>query len=125
RLVDGGHRIVAVPEASERVRGVDDLRRAHGTTEPNHPTAMTQDLPPRDQTAAERHASLSRRRFLRGVGACLALPAFESLRVPGARAAAAGAPRALAASPTGAPLRTAFVYFPNGAIPSSWWPTEA
>jgi hypothetical protein len=23
----------------------------------------------------------------------------------------------------GAPLRTAFLYFPNGAIPSAWWPT--
>ena len=29
--------------------------------------------------AAERHASLNRRRFLRGFGACLALPALESL----------------------------------------------
>ena len=22
------------------------------------------------------------------------------------------------------PLRTAFVYFPNGAIPATWWPSE-
>jgi hypothetical protein len=29
----------------------------------------------------------------------------------------------LATTATGAPLRAAFVYFPNGAIPSSWWPT--
>jgi hypothetical protein len=28
----------------------------------------------------------------------------------------------LATTATGAPLRTAFVYFPNGAIPSAWWP---
>lgn len=25
---------------------------------------------------------------------------------------------------TGAPLRAAFVYFPNGAIPSLWWPKQ-
>jgi hypothetical protein len=31
--------------------------------------------------------------------------------------------RKLASTASGAPLRTAFVYFPNGAIPSSWWPT--
>ncbi|MEO6568401.1 MAG: DUF1552 domain-containing protein, partial [Opitutaceae bacterium] len=28
-----------------------------------------------------------------------------------------------ATTATGAPLRTAFVYFPNGAIPADWWPT--
>jgi hypothetical protein len=28
----------------------------------------------------------------------------------------------LAATATGAPLRAAFIYFPNGAIPSAWWP---
>jgi hypothetical protein len=26
---------------------------------------------------------------------------------------------------TGAPLRTAFIFFPNGSIPSTWWPTGA
>jgi hypothetical protein len=30
----------------------------------------------------------------------------------------------LATTGTGAPLRTAFVFFPNGAIPASWWPKE-
>jgi hypothetical protein len=75
--------------------------------------------------AAERFANLSRRRFLRGLGACLALPAFETLRpfASSARAAEAGAGAALATSPTGAPLRMAFVYFPNGAIQPKWWPT--
>jgi hypothetical protein len=29
----------------------------------------------------------------------------------------------LATTATGAPLRTAFIFFPNGAIPSAWWPT--
>ena len=32
-----------------------------------------------DQIEAQRLASLSRRRFLRGVGACMAVPALESL----------------------------------------------
>ncbi len=63
---------------------------------------------------------LPRRRFLRGLGLAVALPAFESLRQ--AAAAPAGAPR-LATTPTGAPLRVAFVYFPNGAIQPNWWPT--
>ncbi len=70
--------------------------------------------------AAERHASLSRRRFLRGLGACLALPAFESLR-PFSLIAAPGAAVDGAAAKA-APVRMAFVYVPNGTIPSAWWP---
>ena len=68
-----------------------------------------------EDRAAERRASLSRRRFLRGAGACLALPAFESLGGPVARAAAA------LAAPS-APKRLAFVYVPNGVIQAGWWP---
>jgi hypothetical protein len=64
--------------------------------------------------AAERHASLSRRHFFRGLGACIALPAFESLYSTSAAAATGGA--------AGAPTRMAFVYIPNGTIPSVWWP---
>jgi hypothetical protein len=64
---------------------------------------------------AERQASLSRRRFLRGLGACIALPAFESL-----------VPSRLMAAPTvagkTAPVRMAVVYVPNGTIPAAWWP---
>jgi len=30
----------------------------------------------------------------------------------------------LATTSSGAPLRTAFVYFPNGAIPATWWPAQ-
>ncbi len=66
---------------------------------------------------------LSRRTFLRGVGVMVALPALESLQP--ATAAAAGAAGPIATTATGAPLRTAFVYFPNGAIPTAWWPTGA
>ncbi len=62
--------------------------------------------------------STSRRRFLRGIGACLALPAFESF-LPRVSAAAAAT---LGTTPGGAPLRTAFVYFPNGAIHEHFWP---
>jgi hypothetical protein len=62
----------------------------------------------------------SRRMFLRGMGAAMALPAFASLR-PGVLGSPASS--LLAASREGAPLRSAFVYFPNGAIPGSWWPS--
>jgi hypothetical protein len=64
--------------------------------------------------------SLNRRHFLRGVGVGVTLPLFESLRP--ARLLAAPAGGQLATTATGAPLRTAFVYFPNGAIPAAWWP---
>lgn len=72
---------------------------------------------------AERYASLSRRRFLRGLGACLALPAFESLRPLGVRAEDLRAAASAGVSSSGAPVRMAFVYFPNGAIQDTWWPT--
>jgi len=77
------------------------------------------------ERSAIRLSELSRRRFLRGLGAVVALPAFESLAragaVPAAGASAAvGAP--LATTATGAPLRMAYVYFPNGAIQNMWWP---
>lgn len=60
----------------------------------------------------ERLSQLSRRRFLRGMTACIALPAFESLAVQ----------RGIAAPSQSAPVRAAFLAFPNGAIPSAWWP---
>ncbi len=77
-----------------------------------------------ESLAAQRHLSLSRRRFLRGLGACLALPAFESLRPLRLFAGEAASTAGLATTATGAPLRTAFVFFPNGAIPANWWPKE-
>jgi hypothetical protein len=66
--------------------------------------------------------SSNRRRFLRNLGVCLAVPALESFpaRVFGA---AASAQKFAATTATGAPLRSAFLYFPNGAIPSAWWPS--
>src|SRR5213083_1442009 len=68
--------------------------------------------------AAERRASLSRRHFLRGLGACMALPAFESFRPFSLLAAPASGPGAVGK----APVRMAFLYVPNGTIPSAWWP---
>lgn len=78
----------------------------------NQDSSIQRDL------AAERRTSLNRRRFLRGLGACLALPAFESVRP----LQLLGAPAA--ASPGGAaPVRMAFLQVPNGIIPAQWWPT--
>ena len=74
--------------------------------------------------ASQRFASLSRRQFLRGLGACIAVPAFESLLPTKLLAAAAAPADRLATTATGAPLRTAFIYFPNGAIPAAWWPAN-
>jgi hypothetical protein len=56
--------------------------------------------------------AFSRRKFFRGAGACIALPAFESFF----------APPAMAGTGKTAPTRMAYVYVPNGIIPSSWWP---
>ncbi len=65
----------------------------------------------------------SRRNFLRGLGASIALPAFASL---GTNSAIANvqSKKALAQTATGAPLRTAFLYFPNGVIQDTWWPKQ-
>ena len=74
--------------------------------------------------SARQTAAFTRRGFLRGLGACIALPAFESL-MPMRSLAALAAPASVAnlgATATGAPLRAAFLYFPNGAIPAVWWP---
>ncbi len=71
---------------------------------------------------AARSAPLNRRRFLRNLGVCLALPAMESL-VPRRLGAALTGEPLIATTATGAPLRTAFIYFPNGAIPAAWLPT--
>lgn len=77
---------------------------------------------PRQDQLAQAHR-LSRRRWLRNVGIGMTVPALESLLPRGLLAAGTGETSRLAATTsTGAPLRTAFLYFPNGAIPSAWWP---
>jgi hypothetical protein len=67
---------------------------------------------------------MNRRRFLRNLGVIVSLPALESFlpRLGAANVTATGE-RLAATTATGAPLRTAFLYFPNGAIPAAWWPT--
>ncbi len=83
---------------------------------------MQSELGPNDDRTSRRGTGLDRRHFLRGLGACVALPLFESLRPVPLLAAGAASAGKLATTATGAPLRTAFLFFPNGAIPSAWWP---
>ena len=61
--------------------------------------------------------NLGRRTFLRGFGASVALPSFRSL---GAEVKAAAAAQGVTA--TGAPLRMAYLYVPNGVIMDKWRP---
>lgn len=58
--------------------------------------------------------STSRRAFLRGVGACLALPSLESFSAP----ISAGAAAKRSAT------RLAYLYFPNGSASGSWEPRK-
>ncbi|MBC8009626.1 MAG: DUF1552 domain-containing protein, partial [Burkholderiales bacterium] len=64
--------------------------------------------------------TINRRHFLRGAGALLSLPFLESL-VPGGTLRAAEKLGTLGRA--GAPLRTAFIYIPNGVNNAHWWPT--
>ena len=68
--------------------------------------------------AEARWNHLNRRRFLRGLGACIALPAMESLNPLSVLAD----PAIGSGQPATVPVRLAFVYVPNGIIPSGWWP---
>jgi Protein of unknown function (DUF1552) len=72
--------------------------------------------------AAERHWEMSRRRFLRGVGACVALPTLPSLLPCVSRAAETAAGGAAAEVARRAPQRMAFVTIPNGVNLEKWWP---
>jgi hypothetical protein len=85
---------------------------------------MKPALPQDDRQAGQRRRHLSRRGFLRGVGVSLVLPAFETLVSPRLLAAAAGKAGALATTSSGAPLRMAFVYVPNGVHQGYWWPKK-
>lgn len=61
----------------------------------------------------------SRRGFLRGFGAAVSLPALEAFRP---LMAATEASRALATTASGAPLRMAYLYIPNGVNVEKWRP---
>lgn len=78
---------------------------------------------PKSTSLSAHAAVLSRRRFLRNLGLCLAVPAMESFLPRRLLAASASGTPLVATTATGAPLRTAFLYFPNGAIPAAWLPT--
>jgi len=85
---------------------------------------MTTGTPQEDQAAAPLREAHSRRRFLKGLGACVALPSLESLLSQRVEAAAALATRLPGVTSSGAAKRVAFVYFPNGANQEAWWPSE-
>jgi len=82
------------------------------------------------QAQEQRTFALSRRRFLRGLGVAVALPALPSLLTRRAFAAEAAlaaqkaAANGLATTATGAPLRMAFMSIPNGVQQEHWFPTE-
>jgi hypothetical protein len=54
---------------------------------------------------------LARRTFLRGAGAVIGLPLLDAM-----------IPAFAAPAQTKSPVRTAFLYFPNGVQTESWWP---
>lgn len=56
---------------------------------------------------------ISRRRMLKGVGACIALPFLEAMTLPGA---------GVSSSFSKSPIRSAFFYMPNGIHPNLWTP---
>jgi len=56
---------------------------------------------------------ISRRRMLKGLGACIALPYLESMALPGISAPSAHSP-----------VRTAFLFMPNGVHPDHWTPSQ-
>lgn len=62
----------------------------------------------------------SRRNFLRGFGAAVTLPALEAFRNPLMAATTAG--REIATTASGAPLRMAYLYAPNGVNVEKWRP---
>ena len=57
---------------------------------------------------------ISRRRMLKGVGACVALPFLEAMAVPGLKSIPA----------MKSPVRTAFLFMPNGVHPEQWTPAK-
>jgi hypothetical protein len=63
---------------------------------------------------------LTRRTFLQGMGVAMGLPWLEAM-LP----AAAGASPFRCSRPAAAPVRAAFLYFPNGAWMNAWVPAQA
>src|SRR5262245_24299106 len=80
-------------------------------------------MTPRANRAQERAFAMSRRRFLRGLGVSIALPALPSLVARSASAARAAVTKG-ATTASGAPLRMAFMSIPNGVQQDHWFPTD-
>src|SRR5690606_1641326 len=57
---------------------------------------------------------ISRRRMLKGLGACVALPFLEAMAIPGMSSPFKGP----------APIRNAFLFMPNGVHPNLWSPEQ-
>jgi hypothetical protein len=57
---------------------------------------------------------ISRRRMLKGLGACIALPFLDAMGFPGS-----------GYSPAKSPVRNAFLFMPNGVHPEHWTPGTA
>ncbi|HCR28543.1 MAG TPA: hypothetical protein DIV79_00820 [Opitutae bacterium] len=66
--------------------------------------------------------NMQRRRFLKSLGISIALPAYQSLVPQGIASSMAKQSQGLATTASGAPLRTAYCYFPNGVNEEHWWP---
>lgn len=56
---------------------------------------------------------ISRRRMLKGLGACIALPYLDAMAFPTSKV-----------SSNGAPVRAAFLFMPNGVHPDHWTPSQ-
>ncbi|HEX3871743.1 MAG TPA: DUF1552 domain-containing protein, partial [Pirellulales bacterium] len=71
-----------------------------------------------------RDSTLARRRFLRGMGVCMALPALDALLPKSlvSKSLFAADKRLPGTTADGSPLRMAFCYIPNGVNVSRWVP---
>jgi hypothetical protein len=58
---------------------------------------------------------ISRRRMLKGMGACIALPFLEAMALPGVNSSS---------TYSKCPVRTAFLFMPNGVHPEHWTPEK-
>jgi hypothetical protein len=86
---------------------------------------MKTSLPHSNTLKASRPSALNRRQFLKGVGLSIALPALPSLRPGRGFAEELAKPvQGLATTPTGAPLRMAFMSIPNGVQQDHWFPAD-
>lgn len=81
-----------------------------------HPSAQTSA----SSSSASKH--FSRRALLRGLGAAIVLPHMESMAGQPMLSNLTASNAAVATSPTGVPLRMAFISIPNGVQQNHWFP---